>query len=485
MKRIIQIILPALLLSQCAPKEPESALEKEIRQIETGLMKRIQIKGQTPKTFSIEEQMKLYNVPGVSIAVVRDGKIKWAKGYGIANSETGSKVDENTLFQAGSISKPIAALSALKLWEEGKVDLDTDVNTYLTNWKVEENSFTEQADVTLRLLLTHSAGMTVHGFPGYTQEDDFPTIETVLNGEGNTGKIYTDTLPGAMWRYSGGGYTIMEKVVEDVSGLPLESYMAQNILPKIGMERSTYNQPLTDEYLGNVSAAYTGDGTLISGLYHNYPEQAAAGLWTTPSDLAKYCIQVQEILKGKEDGVLSKKTIEAMLTKHKNDWGLGPALKGENDSLRFGHGGKNAGFTNDMRAYANSGDAVILMTNADRGGMLMGQIMLSISSYYDLDFAQPEIIEIVELEQEALESLAGKYRYEEEVDDIGIYYVTLVVEGNALSVDDPNDRETSTLRPTDTLTFKDAEDGDTMKFTEDADTTEFIWNGRFRFYKVE
>ncbi len=483
MKRISVLFLAAILL-QCAPKESSISLSDEIRQIENGLAEVIQVKGESPTTFSIEEQMKKFNVPGLSIAVVREGKLRWAKGYGIANSETGTKVNERTLFQAGSISKPVAALAALKLWEEGKVDLDTDVNTYLTGWKVEENKFTEQADVTLRLLLTHSAGMTVHGFPGYKQEASFPDIETVLNGEGNTGRIYTDTIPGAIWRYSGGGYTIMEKVVEDVSGMPLEVYMKNNIFPLLEMQRSTYNQPLTEEFLDNFSAAYDWEGNLISGLYHNYPEQAAAGLWTTPSDLAKYCIQIQNIYNGQADGVLNRETVEAMLTKHKNDWGLGPSLEGEGNSLRFGHGGKNAGFTNDMEAYAKKGDAAIVMTNADQGGALMRQIMLSISNYYDLDIMKPEVIEVVTLDEAALQRFAGKYQLDQD-DSSEPYFVNVSAEGNTLVVDDLEDGDQYILRPTGELSFKDTSSGDEMEFKEDGSTLEFVWNNRFRLVKVE
>ncbi len=484
MKKVILTLLPALLFYQCAPKESSTSIEEEISQIENGLMGRIQVKGEPVETYSMEEQMNKYNVPGLSVAVVLDGELRWAKGYGIANSETGSKVDDQTLFQAGSISKPLAALAALKLWEEGSIDIDQDVNTYLTGWKVEENKFTEQADVTVRLLLTHSAGMTVHGFPGYKQTDQFPSIETVLDGNGNTGRIFADTIPGARWKYSGGGYTIMEKVVEDVSGMPLEEYMEKNIFPALAMGRSTYDQPLSEEYLDNFSAAYDRNGALISGLYHNYPEQAAAGLWTTPSDLAKYCIAVQEIYGGKEDGFLSKPTIDAMLTKHLNDWGLGPSLEGEGNSLRFGHGGKNAGFTNNMAAKANDGDAIIIMTNADRGGPLIGQIARSISAYYDLGISEPEVIEVAEFGEEKLQLYAGKYKWKQEDPEESPYYVDLTVDGNSLIVYDPNEDHTDIIVPIDETSFRDAVDGDRVKFSLE-DPVSFTWNGRFVFEKVE
>ncbi len=465
--------------------EPGSPMETEIAQIENGLIGSIIMKGEDPMTFNILERMEHYNVPGVSIAVVRNGEVRWAKGYGIANTESGSKVNTETLFQAGSISKPVATLATMKLAQENKVDLDTDVNEYLKDWKVPENKFTVKEKVTLRKLMTHSAGMTVHGFPGYSQTDTFPTITQVLEGNGNTDPIRVDTIPGLIWRYSGGGYTVMEKVVEDVTGQPLEDYINTNFFQPLGMTRSTYNQPLTPEFHDNASAAYNSQGQIIEGLWNNYPEQAAAGLWTTPSDLAKYCIELQQIVGGKNEGVLSVDIVNEMLTKHNNDWGLGPGLQWDGDSLRFQHGGKNAGFTNNMVAFAYRGDAVIVMTNADRGGSLISEIIRSISAYYDLGIMKPRIVGVINLETELLDRLVGTYRYIEEVEDIGDYLVDISVNGNTLVVDDPNNGEIDTLSALEELKFLDLSDGDEVEFQFREDTVGFLWNGRFQFYRVD
>lgn len=482
----LSILTLVLLLFACKSEQPVAAPETrpEVKAIEDGLLGAIEIEGQEPETFNIYDRMEFHHVPGLSIAVVKDGKIAWAKGYGMANTESGTKVDENTLFQAGSISKPVAALAALKLVQEGKVDLDTDINTYLKGWKVPESPFTETEKVTLRRLLTHTAGMTVHGFPGYQQKDTFPTIEQVLNGEGNTPKIYVDTFPDAIWRYAGGGYTVMEKMVEDVTGMPLEAYMKEHILEPMGMTHSTYDQPLTDKDHAQASAAYDGNGQLYEGLWHNYPEQAAAGLWTTPTDLAKYCMVIQEIVAGKTDGVLSQETVSQMLTKHKNDWGLGPALEWNGDSLRFQHGGKNAGFTNFMTAFAHRGDAVIVMTNADNGGALAREIMRGISRYYDWGIMNARTIETVDLTEEALDKLTGKYRFDDPRND-GEYIVTILRENNYLIVDDSNNGQRDKMVPIAADTFIDVGDGDEMVMKMDAEPLEFSWNNRFRFIRME
>ncbi len=408
MHRYLFFLFTILFLSNAGAQKGQALLE-EIQAIENGLLETIQVKGEAAKSHNILERMEHYNVPGVSIAIVQNGEIKWAKGYGLANTKTEAKVDKNTLFQAGSISKPIAALAALKLFENGDIDLDHNVNSYLKGWQVPDNEFTEKEKVTIRRLLTHTAGTTVHGFPGYDQDHSFPSDIDVLSGKGNTGIVSVDVVPGSMWRYSGGGYTVMEKAVEDVSGQSLNSYLSEHILLPMGMRQSTYEQPISEKWQSNISAAYDGNGKITEGLWHNYPEQAAAGLWTTPSELARYCIEIQEIIKGKVDGILSKETVDLMLTKHKSDWGLGPSLRGERDSLIFGHGGKNEGFTNNMTAFAHIGHAAIIMTNADNAGSLIKEIENAIANQYNWPIGRRKTIEIIDLSEDQLNAYVGKY----------------------------------------------------------------------------
>lgn len=478
MKKIYFIIFSISLMSNSFAQKNDQTL-LEINSIENSLIKNIQIKGDSIQKFNILERMDFYKVPGVSIAIVENGKIKWAKGYGYANTETGTKVNASTLFQAGSISKPLAALSALKLFENDSLDLNKDVNYYLKNWQIPENKFTETEKVTLEKLLTHTAGMTVHGFPGYQQTDKFPEIIDVLNGNGNTGKIVVDTIPGSIWRYSGGGYTVMEKVVEDVSGLSLDAYMSKNILLPIGMKNSTYQQPIAKEFQNNISAAYDGNGELIKGLWNNYPEQAAAGLWTTPSDLAMYCMEIQDIVQGKKNGVLTKETVDKMLTKHKNDWGLGPSLQNEKDSLIFGHGGKNAGFTNDMKAYVYQGNAIIVMTNADNGSKLISEIKNAISNYYNWSISQPKTIEVIELSDTTLKQYVGKYELKEQSLILEVQFKENQLFLTNTPIGNLN------LSPMTNTKFLDLESGTVIEFLVDEKVNGFTVNNSFKLVKIE
>ena len=457
-------------------------LGSEITAIESGLTSFILVKGKAIHKYSLEERMKHYNVPGVSIAVVKEGKLHWAKGYGVANSKTGLKVNIDTLFQAGSISKPIAALAALKLVDEAKVELDKDVNIYLTGWKIKNNEFTKQEKVTLRRLLSHTAGMTGHGFPGYVNGENIPSIENVLNGKGNTPEVFVDTIPGTKWRYSGGGYTVMEKLVEDISGLALDEYMTTHILKPMQMNNSTYAQPLHQKLWKTASAAFNNKGEQVNGDWHNYPEQAAAGLWTTPSDLAKYVIEIQNIYKGKLDGVLSQNTVNAMLSKHKGDWGLGPELREVSNKLIFQHGGKNKGFTNDMMAFAETGDGLIVMANGDGAGSLIKEIQLSFSDYYSWNTNNPKVVDLINLHSAYLETLTGTYQFTNS--DSVLFEVSL--DNGVLVLNNSSWKDKNTIVPLSKTQFIDMESGMefTFQFADKSGVSGFVVNDYYQFHRL-
>ncbi|WP_373523522.1 serine hydrolase domain-containing protein [Aquiflexum sp.] len=492
MKTNYSLLLIALLFFTACASEIDNSLNAEIEEIESGLITTIQIDGNLPTKHTLSKRMDHYKVPGLSIAVIKDRKLHWAKGYGISNKVSNEKVEvtNNTLFQAGSISKPLAALSVLKLAEEGVLDLDQDVNTYLRDWKIPYNDYTKTEKVTLKKILSHTSGLTGHGFPGYPVDKPLPTLIQVLNGEGNTPRVTLDTIPGSIWRYSGGGYTVMEKVVEDVSGLGFAKVMHDIILQPLAMTNSTYVQPLSVNLESSASIAYNRKGVPIDGQWHNYPEQAAAGLWTTPTDLAKYCIEVQDILAGKDNGILSKETIELMLTAVSNNWGLGPALKWEADSLIFQHGGKNEGFTTELMAFAHKGDGVIIMTNADNGRPLINEILQSISTYYGWGIMEPTIIDAYQSDPEQLKNLSGKYRYNEEggpVPDIeGEFIIEVKSENGKLRMVDPNGYLNTVLAQTGGLEFIAMDGGEEILFQKnEASSYSFLYYNFFQFDKVE
>src|SRR5689334_7215944 len=289
---------------------------------------------QAPRIDSLDAfvtaQMAQRHVRGLSLAIIKDGRIAVARGYGVVDDVSQAPVTTATLFQAGSISKPVSALGALHLVEAGTLSLDADVNTKLTSWKVPDNQFTGTEKVTLRRLLSHSAGLTVHGFPGYDVSARVPTLVQVLDGAppANTAPIRVDTTPGAIWRYSGGGFTVMQQMVIDVTGQPFAQFLQKTVLGPIGMTNSSFQQPLPNDLAVRTAAGYYADGTPVRGRWHVYPEIAAAGLWTTPTDLAKWAIEVQETLAGRGHGVISPAMARQYLTEQKDRSGLGVGVEG-------------------------------------------------------------------------------------------------------------------------------------------------------------
>jgi CubicO group peptidase (beta-lactamase class C family) len=325
----------------------------------------------------IAARMQELHVPAVSVAVLVDGKIAWTRAYGTANTET--------LFQAASISKPVAAMAALHMMQHGNFTLDEDVNAKLKAWKVPENEFTAAHKVTLRGLLSHSAGLTVHGFPGYAATAQVPTVVQILNGEkpANTAPIRVDIEPGSKWRYSGGGYTVMQQLLIDRTGMSFPQIMQRMVLGAIGMKRSTYEQPLPANLASNAATAHNRQGEPISGKWHTYPEMAAAGLWTTPHDLALWAIELRNAYLGRSNKVIERSTAQQMLTLQKGNYGLGVGLSGSGAASAFGHGGSNAGFRCTMLVLLESGNGAVVMTNGDNGGRLGVEVVRAIAAEYN------------------------------------------------------------------------------------------------------
>ena len=339
----------------------------------------------------IKAQIAQRHIRGLSLAIIKDGKISVARGYGVTDDSSKAPVTTSTLFQAGSISKPVSALGALHLVEAGTLSLDGDVNAKLKSWKVPENRFTTTEKVTLRRLLSHSAGLTVHGFPGYDVSDRVPTVVQVLDGAppANTPAIRVDTTPGAISRYSGGGFTVMQQMVIDVTGQPFPQFLQKTVLGPIGMTSSSFEQPQPNARAALTAAGYYADGSPVHGRWHVYPEMAAAGLWTTPTDLAKFAIEIQETLAGRGHGIISPAMARQYVTEQKGGTGLGVGVQGAGRSLRFSHGGRDAGFDALLNAGAETGDGLAIMINANDNSRLMGRIRDYIERVWDFPMTAP------------------------------------------------------------------------------------------------
>ena len=355
------------------------------------------------------ERMQAEVIPGVSIAVIDGGELAWAGGFGVLEagsdlSVAPTPITTETMFQACSISKPVAAIGALTLVQKGKLELDADVNEKLISWKVPENKFTKEQKVTLRRLLTHTAGLTVSGFMGYAADEPVPTLAQILDGlaPANSDPIRVDTVPGTQWRYSGGGFTVLQQLLMDVTGKPFPEFMQEAVLQKLGMKHSTFEQPLPVDMSAQAARAHWENGRKVTGNWFTYPEMAAAGLWTTPSDLARLAIEIQRSKAGERNRVLSKEMADEMLTGQMPDFpakivserygreilnqGLGFRLEGMQGSAsaRFSHHGDNEGYCCFMVAYCEreAGQGAVVMTNSENGFWFIQEIVEQIAKTY-------------------------------------------------------------------------------------------------------
>ena len=338
---------------------------------------------------TLQQLMERFHVPGVGVAVIRDFEIHWAKGYGVADVESGARVDEDALFQAASISKPVTAMAALRAVQDGRFSLDADINTILKSWKLPAGEFTRRQPVTPRALMSHTSGLgDGFGFPGYHPSAARPTIVEILNGSkpSNVGPVLMEREPFTAAKYSGGGVTLMQLALMDALGKPFPEIMQSLVLGPIGMTHSAFEQPLSPERDRHATRAHNGGGRAMDTKWHVYPELAAAGLWTTPTDLAKFAIEIQKASFGRSARVLNQSTVREMLTPvGVGDYAVGLAIAKKGEGWYFAHGGSNWGFQCDLLVHRLKGYGVAIMTNSDSGRPVINAIEDRVATAYGWD----------------------------------------------------------------------------------------------------
>lgn len=401
-----------------------------IARIEAGLRPAIVLEEVPAEALHLADRMKFYKVPGVSVAVIDNGAIAWARGYGVREIGTEQPVTTNTLFQAASISKSVAAVVALRLVEQGVLVLDEDVNRRLRSWKLPENEFTASNKVTLRLLLSHRAGLTDYAA---APNQRLPSLKEILEtGKWTPAPIRVGFEPGSRFAYSGGGYCLMEQLLEDVSGKPLPMLAHELVLKPLAMDNSSFNQDLSPERRLHAASGHQLNGEKLPQNWNLYPATSAAGMWTTPSDLARFAIELQKFRPGADQSLLLPATLTEMLASQGPEddrdskviafregiaeqpppsWGLGVGLIGR-PPTRFFHSGSNPGYQCEMQAYLNRGQGAVIMTNGDQGWRLAREILWAIAREYKWpEYAyRPEIKKAARLSQAELERFVGRYQ---------------------------------------------------------------------------
>ena len=385
--------------------------EQRIRAVEEGLLPALTVKGRPAPTMKLTERMAHYRVPGVSIAVINEGKLEWAKAYGVLDSTREVPVRVDTLFQAASVSKVVTAVGALKLVESGLLGLDSDVNQSLRSWRLPASVFTRERKVTLRRLLRHTAGLNMRGFSGYAPGEPVPSLIQVLDGSGPAKsvpiRVYAE--PDTVHSYSGGGYVVVQQVMEDVTAVPFAEYMRRAVLESASMWRSTFAQPLAERFIAEAAIGHTPTGEPVAGRWYTYPELAAAGLWTTPTELSRLVTDLQKSLDGSDSGLLTMRTASEMVTDQFNGWGLGVSVGGEEGKRWFDHEGLNRGYTCRLFAFATTGQGAVVMSNSENGGPLIMEILRGIAVVYGWPDLQPEEMPAVAVDPALYDRYAGRY----------------------------------------------------------------------------
>lgn len=338
---------------------------------------------------TLKEVMERFGVPGISVAVIHDFDVHWAKGYGVADVETGAPVDVETLFQAASISKPVTATAAMVAVQEGRFSLDDDINTILTSWQLPGNGFTDDRPVTPRLLFSHTAGLgDGHGFPGYNPGVPRPTAVQILNGDepSNVEAVTMVRPPLTAMHYSGGGTTIMQLALTDVFGESFPDLMRKTVLEPAGMTTSTFEQPLPPDRDAIAARAHGRNQPMGDAKWHVYSAMAAAGLWTNARDLARFAIEVQKAARGDPDRVITAESAAEMLSPvGVGDFAVGFSISREGQGWYFSHSGGNWGFICYLVAHKAKGYGVAVMTNSSGGGQVVNEVAERVRRAYGWD----------------------------------------------------------------------------------------------------
>src|SRR5688572_543495 len=406
MKRIILLFfLPCSVFSQTI----DPVVNQKINAVENSLSPVI-IYGDTIPKSNIEARMKATGVQGLSIVVITNYKIEWAKGYGWADVEEKRKVTTNTRFQAASISKSINSMGILKLVETGKLDPEADINNYLKSWKFPYDSLSNNKKISTNNLLSHTAGLDIHGFPGYKRSAQLPSIQSILDGKppANTKAVRSLFEPGKNFKYSGGGTTISQLILTDITKTNYAEWMEKNVLQPLGMTNSSYQQPPADTSV--LATGYYGNGKPVTGKYHLYPEQAAAGLWTTPTDLAKYIIECQLALEGKSKKVLSPAMMKKRLTPYiDSNAALGVFIETRDALTWFNHNGGNEAFLCTSYGSMKGGNGIVIMINGDNFAVI-SELLNSVATVYNWKgFYKPTFKRIVIVPKDTLTQYVGKF----------------------------------------------------------------------------
>lgn len=401
------------------------------QQVERNLLPLVALVGETEPA-GIETRMVRHGTPALSVAVIRDGELDWTAAWGKLQAG-GTAAACDSLFQAGSLAKPATVLAALRMQEQGLVDLDADIGTYLSSWRLPAGRQTDDNPVTLRNLFTHTAGITPGGYEGYARDQPMPTDPQTVQSQApaNARKVEVLEPPGTSLRYSGGGYTVAEIALQDRLHAPFERIMRTWLTEPVGMIQADFTQPPPASSEGHTARGYRMDGSAVPGGWHNHPEQAAAGLWATASDMAALLIEIRKGWQGRST-VFTRDSIRELLADPIDGHAYGFRLIGEGDQVFMTHYGGTAGYRAGMTINLRSGNGAVFLANSDNGGELGREFLAAVADAYGWPLFRQVRVQRATQPAVVLESLAGRYGFGEGP------VVSVVYERDALTLVFPN-----------------------------------------------
>jgi CubicO group peptidase (beta-lactamase class C family) len=402
----------AIVLCSCAAVR-RARLEVAHRRaaVERGLVGPVIIQNRPERRRSIEERMAFYKTPALGVAVITEGRVDWAHAYGVKTAGRSEPATVDTLFQAASIGKTLTAVLALRLAQVGTISLDQDIEIYLKSWRLPQNEFTRRAKVTVRRILSHSAGFSVSGFEPYGPGEPIPTLLQELDGRppSKTPAIRVTRTPGESWSYSGGGYQVLEQVLIDRTGRTFPELMAKYVLGSAQMEHTFYETPLSRSRWGAAASGHLEDGKTMPGGWHTVPELAAGGVWSTARDLAKVVIALQEALAGKPGALLSQPLVEQMMTRQSGESGLGVFLAGAGENRYFFPTGHNTGYRSIFIGFLHRPQGAVILANGEASTRLIFEVLRSIGTTYEWPAYRPVQRVIGIVDRRLLPRYAGAY----------------------------------------------------------------------------
>ncbi len=483
-KIICYMLIFSYFCSACAcHSKIKTSEEHYLSKIENNLIPKIQIENE-PIYYTLQERMEHYGAIGFSLTTIRNFKIEDSKGFGYCRKEEQINVENQSRFMVGSISKSITSLVVLKLQEKRILNIDTDIRSYLTSWKLPENEYTKNTPITLRMLIQHRSGLKKNQImkakdQGFIEGDKIYSLEELLNGKTAIQAISFDSKPGEIYKYSNQGYNLIQKILEDITEKRFEELAKEMVLEPFEMTNSTFETVFPNPNNHNYCYAYKNE-KVHEGFYRNTNQKSGGGLFSTSEDLAKFSIKIANIVRGK-DPFLSQKLAHQIFTGE--DYGLGFDLIKKDSLLLFSHSGRTPGFYSFMAMNPENGDGFVMLVNSDGMGDLLMEMLRSTSKTFDWNIWSSKLITSISIHLENYKNYLGTYLYKDEKEE---YKVEITIKNKQLYYIEFDENETFEypLIPISKNIFIDGIDGDKIEFNKnDKQEITLIYDDEYIFKK--